>query len=144
MRWVAARRFGDAKCLLTAGPQRANGAVYLAGLAIECHLKAEVLRERPHLGNRHGREELDALEQSLWDLVWRLHDLAGLIEQLPDTLEVLRASLIGGEGLVRSLKQIAARWSIDIRYSSRDVEFDEAREFVGRVEEVHRCLKSRH
>lgn len=125
------------------GRPRAIGAVYLAGLAIECHLKAELLRKRPELGDRHGRENLDVPEQSLWDLVWRWHDLAGLLESLPDTLMTLRSFTIGGEGLVRSMQQIATYWAIDIRYSSKEIDFEEARDFVNRVKEVHQCLRGR-
>lgn len=55
----------------------------------------------------------------------------------------LRSFTIGGEGLVRSMQQIATYWAIDIRYSSKEIDFEEARDFVNRVKEVHQCLRGR-
>lgn len=51
LRTVAERRFADARCLLKSGEnERANGAMYLAGFVIECHLKACLLEVHPWLG----------------------------------------------------------------------------------------------
>ncbi|GMU21650.1 MAG: hypothetical protein AMXMBFR13_17410 [Phycisphaerae bacterium] len=46
LRMVAERRWGDADCLRHSGlNSRANGAMYLAGFAIECLLKAALLEK---------------------------------------------------------------------------------------------------
>lgn len=42
-RWLAARRLGDAQALLA--DERWSGAYYLAGYAIECSLKACILKQ---------------------------------------------------------------------------------------------------
>lgn len=143
IRHVAGRRFNDAKCLLAAGRVHANGAIYLAGVAVECHLKAELLAAYPSLASTEP-SRLGAADRKRWDLLFRWHDLPGLLESLPGTIEFLRTSA-GSNGaiVVANLKQIAEVWSVMIRYDSKDTPLDDAKTFVARVEEVHRWLANR-
>ena len=143
IRHVAGRRFSDAKCLLAAGRTHANGAIYLAGIAIECHLKAELLAAYPSLASAVP-SRLPAADRKRWDLLFRWHDLVGLLETLPGTLAFIRTSAGSNGGrVVEHLKQVAAVWSVMIRYDSKDADPDDARDFVARAEEVHRCLARR-
>ena len=65
---IAGRRLGDARVLADTGDdERAGGAMYLEGLAVEIWLKGLLIR-RPDGGMLVRRH----------DLVWRHHDLDGL------------------------------------------------------------------
>lgn len=143
IRHVAGRRFDDAQRLLAAGRRHANGAIYLAGIAVECYLKAELLSAYPSLASTPP-SKLKGTDLHRWELLFRWHDLLGLVEALPRTLEVLQNNLGSvGAAAVRSLKMIAAQWSIMIRYDSRDMDLADAQHMLSLAEDVHRCLANR-
>ena len=51
-RTVANRRLGDAQALVDTGENtRANGAIYLGGIVIDCLLKARLMEKFPFLRN---------------------------------------------------------------------------------------------
>lgn len=138
IRHAAGRRLGDAQCLLAKGAHRQNGAMYLAGYVIECHLKGDLLEANPHLEGANSAS-LSKVDASRWKLIFVRHDLLGLIDQVPGTIARLHRSA-SGNSLVQSLRSIASAWSIDIRYDSKDRAIDEVIDFVTRVEELHTWL----
>lgn len=107
-------RLGDASCLanlLKSGKPphraRANGLIYLSGIAIEIMLKVRLMRIHPSLAYRSKRDLVDPL---LHDLCWKSHDLAGVWGKVfpYDSPLSLR--------LKPSLGAVASQWSIDLRY----------------------------
>ena len=86
MRTVAERRFADADSLRkTKLNARANGAMYLGGFVIECFLKAKLLEKYKWLQSPPGdlaKRSQD--ERALHALCYQQHDLAGLLDRLPE------------------------------------------------------------
>ena len=138
IRHVASRRLGDAKCLLAKGTHRHNGAMYLAGYVIECHLKGDLLEAHPHLATADSKG-LSKADTRLKDLIYRHHDLLNLIANLPGTIARLTRSE-SSNSLVQSLRSVASAWSVRIRYDSKDRSTDEVVDFIARVEELHTWL----
>jgi hypothetical protein len=84
---VAERRFGDADCLRKSGVnERANGAMYLAGLVIECLLKAKLMEASPWLQNAGSAEAGPRAERHRWSLCYRSHDLDEILAELPNVV----------------------------------------------------------
>lgn len=142
MRTVADRRYGDAQALCATGSNaRANGAVYLGRFVVECLLKAKLLEKHPWLEavrspERHGREE-----QALWSLFYRSHDLAELLERLPEvSANLAEAEKRGHPGIHSALKSICAEWTVHVRYSPHTVDIGKAKQFLDAVEEVKSWL----
>ena len=136
-REVAEQRLADAERLIASGLSRhANGAMYLAGLAVECLLKAALLEKRPELGfiDRTGLAERD---RPLWDLVHRRHHLDALLQALPEVrARVQAADDAGRGGLGSALSKVCSNWSVFARYSPVRATLAEATLFVGQVREL--------
>jgi hypothetical protein len=145
MATVADRRFEDAVALCeTKQNARANGAAYLIGFVIEILLKARLIekynfvaRKRPH--------ELNSLaekEREIWSLIWRRHDLDGMLSNLDD----LEAALIkqgerDGRRYLEDLRKICATWTIQARYSSKTMALAEVEGLIDRVRRLKEKLK---
>ena len=143
LRTVANRRFDDAKYLRNSGNNaRANGAMYLAGFVLECLLKARLL-ERYSWLQSHGRSKILTArrERVIWDLCYRSHDLAGILECLPE----LRGRFDGlgqreGNRLWQNLTSICGQWTIFARYSPKSANITEAGEFLDQIKEIKEWL----
>lgn len=137
-RTVADRRFADSDVLRkTRKSAHANGAMYLAGIVIECLLKAKLLETSPWLQNKGGRGNNEK-EKRLWSLCYRLHELDEILANLP---EVFRSLYHQSERLAKNLQVICSQWSIHARYSPRTATMQEANQFVGQVEELKKWLR---
>jgi hypothetical protein len=132
------RRLGDARCLLDSGdPERTNGAIYIAGFTIECLLKAMLLERRPNLSLPVDVSRLSVQDREAFDLLYRQHDLAAMLQFLPEVGAKLRAmESRGGGGAVRAFRDACAEWTVYIRYSPRHASRAEAVRFVESVQEV--------
>jgi HEPN domain-containing protein len=125
-RRVALQRLEDAKTLLRA--ERTTGAVYLAGYAVECMLKAMVLSRLP--------------ASARWELLGQFkgrtgHSLEGLNERW------IRA---GGERFSQAVAhafRMVTAWSTDYRYVPGVVEYRIANQFLKDCESVVRWAEGR-
>lgn len=142
LRTVADRRFDDALALWRTGQNaRANGALYLGGFVIECLLKAKLL-ERFHwlqsAGSPEGRSRED---QQLWSLCYRSHNLGDILAHLPTVVaRIGRLEQRESSRLMQSLKSVCGQWTIFARYSPYTADIDDARSFLGQVEELKTWL----
>ncbi len=135
-RVVANWRLGDAEALLrTHDAERANGAIYLGGIAVECLLKASLLEKYTWLQNPPAG--LSTVNAKLWDLCYRFHELDRILAELPEVMARLAArEQRRSSRLSQRLKSICARWTISVRYSPRQASWEEAWEFVESVKEL--------
>jgi hypothetical protein len=108
---VALHRLEDATILLKNG--RTTGAVYLAGYAVECILKALLLARTPAAGRRAATESFRGTKAH--DFEWLRHHLRRQGIALP-------AGVNGSLARVRT-------WSTDLRYSPGVVRGTAARRF---------------
>src|SRR5436309_292518 len=84
LRAVSERRFGDARCLLASKkPERANGAIYMAGFVIECLLKAILLERHPNLQKPLDPAKLSVSDREVFGLLYR-HELDEMLAFLPE------------------------------------------------------------
>jgi len=143
IRTVAERRYGDARCLHRSGDnERANGAMYLGGLVLECLLKAKLLEYSPWLQSAGHADVGPEHERHLWALCYRSHDLEDILAELPSVIERVRLlEQRGHPHLAQSLQTICARWTIFARYSPRMAKMAEAEEFLDRIGELKEWLK---
>jgi hypothetical protein len=143
IRTVAERRFADAVCLRKSNEnERANGAIYLGGLVIECLLKAHLMEVSPWLQSAGSADAGPVAERYRWSLCYRSHDLDEILAELPDiTLKLSRLDQRGRPRLVQSLRSICANWTIFARYSPKMATMAEARHFLDRVEELKPWLR---
>jgi hypothetical protein len=134
LRAVAERRFDDARALCDTGQNaRANGAQYLAGIVIEILLKGRLLKLFPDVAAKPAHS-VPADERTTWNLIWRSHDLAEILDRLP----LLRTAVIAkghdaGQPYFEWLSTICNRWTIHARYSSATSTIAEAKVMVDRV-----------
>ena len=139
---VAERRFEDAQALCDTGKNaRANGAVYLAGFVVEILLKAMLLRKFNAVARKPAHEVLDAAEIEIRSLIYRRHDLVGMLAQLRELQAKLKA--LGerdGYDYLGELKK-CAQWSVQLRYSSHTMQMSEAVEFLERVRRLKEVLR---
>jgi hypothetical protein len=110
---------GDASCLRENGLH--NGGIYLAGYAIECHLKFAYCqrREEIYLPPR--------LEVHDWD---KLVDAAGILpdlKQQPPVYAIYSA--------------LADKWGPDLRYRTRAYSAGEAKGLYNEIEELYDFLR---
>ncbi len=139
---VAERRFDDAAALRkTSQNARANGVAYLGGFVIEILLKARLVDKFPEIAKKRQHQVSD-VEQEIWRLIWRNHDLDGMLSKMPE----LEASLQKkGERdqkhYLAQLKTICATWTIQARYSSRTMKMDEAATFLEKVRTLKELIK---
>jgi len=145
LRTVANRRFDDAKALRKTGQNaRANGAMYLAGFVVECLLKAKLIEKHAWLQHAPKVASLAKPQQRLYDLCYRWHDLAELLDHLPELkqrLLELGRNRSAGSGVIDSLLSVAGQWTIFARYSTRNATIDEAARFIEQVKEVKEWLR---
>jgi len=144
-RTVAQRRLDDAECLRKSGDNaRANGVFYLAGLAVECLLKAELIEKHPEIGGLTIQRTSSDEEQHLRNLVFRSHALDEILDRLPDLVSLL-AKDDGRDGTRRltELREICGSWSIFARYSPRMETMAHAADFLDAVKEFKRWLSRR-
>jgi hypothetical protein len=139
---VAERRFDDAQALCGTGKNaRANGAVYLAGFVIEILLKAQLVKKFNAVSRKPAHELRDLAEREVWSLIWRRHDLDGMLKHLTDLQAKLRnLGESDGYDYVGELKK-CAQWSIQARYSPHMIQMAEAVEFLERVRRLKRVLQ---
>lgn len=84
LRTVADRRLDDADALRKTGKNaRANGAMYLGGLVVECLPKAKLLERFPWLQKAGSPEGRTSQEKRVWSLCYRSHDLDEILARLP-------------------------------------------------------------
>jgi hypothetical protein len=96
LRAAARYRMGDAECLLgSKDKQRMNGAVYFAGIAMECLLKACLVDRYPWIGLKSDVSRLSKMDQEIYNQLYRWHDLDGIVELLPDVEK--RGRLLNGD-----------------------------------------------
>ena len=137
-RTVADCRFADSDVLRkTEKSAHANGAIYLAGIAMECLLKAKLLETYPWLQNKGGRGNNEK-EKRLWSLCYRLHELDEILAHLPKVIQRLENQ---SKRLAEDLRAVCGQWSIHARYSPRTATMQQANEFVGQVEELKKWLR---
>lgn len=143
MRTVADRRFGDADALFITGDNaRANGAIYLAGIGVECLLKARLIEK--HLWLQNANRQDKPPDSFLYRLCYQRHDLIGLLEHLPELRDgLLKAGQKQGKGagLLQTLVSVASRWTISIRYSPQTATMHEAEQFMRKIGEVKPWLR---
>lgn len=117
--------------------------MYLAGFVIECLLKAKIIEKHPWLGKAGNRHALSKTQSRLAALFYR-HDLAGLLEALPEVMSKLKTvdqNRWGKLHLCDSLRSVASQWTIFARYSTQTATIGEAVVFIGQVEELKQWLK---
>ncbi len=143
LRTVADRRFDDADALRQTGCNaRANGAMYLGGFVIECLLKARLLERFRWLQSAGSPEGRGKEDQHLWLLCYRSHDLDEILAKLPEIVERLsRMEQRESSRLIQSLKSLCAQWTIYARYSPYNADIDDARKFLGQIEELKSWLR---
>lgn len=142
---VADRRFDDAVALSQTGKNaRANGTVYLAGFVIEILLKAQLARRYGSIARtrQHELKKLSDSEKEIWYLVWRSHDLDGMLSKLREVESALmKQGERDGRPYLEELRKICSAWTIQARYSSYVVNMDEAKEFIDMVRSVKEKLR---
>jgi HEPN domain-containing protein len=115
---VALQRFGDAEILQA--NDRTTGAMYLAGYAVECVLKALLLAHVP--AGRHGR-----LVESFRGKIG--HSFEWLAQELR------RRGVRFPAEVLRSLRRVNS-WSTDLRYNAGKQKLSETRAFLDATVQV--------
>ncbi len=109
---VAERRLADARFLQEEGrPEHQTGAVYLAGYAVECGLKALLLSRLPATG-----QPADVMT----------HRILGLRDDCRAAGVNFRPEDDGRDGRLRRL----ARWDVALRYNPGNTDRSEAEAFL--------------
>ncbi|HUS91270.1 MAG TPA: hypothetical protein VM695_05435 [Phycisphaerae bacterium] len=131
LRKAALKRLGDAKVLLASSEPHGQGAMYLAGYAVECKVKAIAME----IHDCWTLEELAAR--------WRVderevftHGLECLVRRLPLYERLTRSSVW------RAFAGRVNRWRPSWRYSPRNVDARSAQTFVEAVESVLHWLEA--
>ena len=139
---MAERRFADAQYLLASrNPERANGAIYMAGFVIECLMKALLLDRHPNLRARVDPAKLSRSDREVWGLLYA-HDLDDMLGFLPELEEKLFGLRIhSGQSVWEAFKTICEEWTVYARYSPMTANLGQAEAFVETVEEVKKWLK---
>jgi hypothetical protein len=142
MRTIAERRFGDAQALRDTGDNaRANGVAYLAGFVVEILLKAKLVERFPSIAKKRPHEPTPA-EREIWSLIWRQHDLEGMLARLPQLeAELKKKGERDGYNYLPGLKKICADWTIYARYSPQTMPMREAADLLERVRGLKESLK---
>jgi len=142
MATVAERRFDDAEALKnTHQNARANGVAYLVGFVIEILLKARLVSKFPETAKKRQHQVADG-ERDLWRLIWREHDLEGMLSWLPELEAAMqKQGEEDGQRYFDNLKYICATWTIQARYSSYTINMGEAADLLERVQALKELLK---
>ena len=123
--YVAWHRLEDAETLLDG--HRWQGAVYLAGYAVECGLKASLIVRTAQARRR----------EMLSDFVGRRgHDLSWLRQMLA----------VQGEHLTATIHEelaLLSMWSTDLRYEASTGDPEDAQEFLDAARRVLRWIDER-
>ena len=125
------KRLRDAEVLLERGRGHERGAMYLAGYAVECKLKAIAMEV-------HGCWTLEVLADA-WgvdDLVVYTHGLEALAKRLPLWRNLQRSEVW------RLFAGRVNAWRVSWRYKPREPRSAEAAEFLAAVKKVVRWLES--
>ncbi len=142
LRAVAEKRFADAMCLLESGKaERANGAIYMGGFAIECLLKALMLERRPNLQSPVDPAKLSKRDLAVFSLLYR-HELDAMIAYVPE----LEKKLAGirtpsGRSVWQEFQAICEQWTVFARYSPKNAKLDRAARYLETIKEVKKWLK---
>ena len=121
--------------------RHANGAMYLGGFAVECLLKARLLRKHTWLQRPASVRRPSARQAELLRLCYQSHDLEQILSHLPEVSETLRAAEQRGLGrLNQSLKKVCT-WTVYARYSPRQTTMAEASRFLNQIKELTQWLK---
>ena len=142
MATVADRRFGDAKALAeTRVNARANGVAYMSGFVVEILLKARLVAKYPSIA-RKRQHQVKNSERAIWLLIWRQHDLDGMLGQMRELESALAVrGQRDGQDYVAELKKVCATWTIQARYSPHMMKMDEAERMLERVRILKELLK---
>jgi len=134
LRAAGRERLDDAKCLLASEDRsRCNGAMYLAGFAIECQLKALLLERHKNLAVRSILPTLSESDRSVRRLLYN-HELDEMLDYLPEVQEKI-VEIFGMEQWVR-FQGICAQWTVLARYSTYRPTRVEASGFIDDIQEV--------
>jgi hypothetical protein len=142
MATVAERRFADAEALCRTGANaRANGVAYLSGFAVEILLKARLVKKYPEIARKRQHEVTES-ERELWRLIWKQHDLEAMLDHMMELEAALKAKgERDGCDYIAELKKVCANWTIQARYSPRQMQIGEAEEWLKRVRLLKELLK---
>ena len=142
LRAVAERRFADAECLLESGdPERANGAIYMAGFVIGRLLKALLLERHPNLRKPVDPAKLSTSDREVFGYLYG-HDLDKMLGALPELAAKLSVvSTSEGSRVWPEFRTLCEHWTVYARYSPVSAKPTEARNFLITVKEVKRWLK---
>jgi len=142
LRTVAQRRLDDAEWLRKSGDNnRANGVFYLGGFVIECLLKAKMLERYPSMRRAPSPDRMSEQDRRIWYLIYRSHDLDGMLGCLPDLeTELVAADRRDGTRRWTTLKSICRSWTIFARYSPRMETMKDAEDFLDDVRELKQWL----
>jgi len=81
-------------------------------------------------------------ELELWRLIWKQHDLEGMLVRMPELeAEITKKGELAGHDYAGEMKKICATWTIQARYSSRVMRMDEATDLLERVRRLKEILK---
>lgn len=142
MKTAAERRFRDAEALCNTGDnERAVGAQYLCGFVVEILLKRRLVLGHSVTAKKqqHG---LHKTERKIWNLIWRSHDLADMVDALGDQWKsaIEARGQRAGKPFLKYLNDVCSEWTIQARYSSQSSKIAEAREMLQRVEMLKEIL----
>ena len=125
---VARERLDDASFLLTDEPPRTTAAVYLCGYVVECVLKALILSAVPRAKEASVLASFRGVSAHDYDILlkrYREEGGAAVPRAIVDRLED-----VGG-------------WTVNLRYSPRRVERQEAADFLEAAREILEWAEAR-
>ena len=142
LRSIAERRYADARCLLDSGKvERTNGAMYMAGFAIERLLKASLLERHLNLSSAVDPASLSPSDHTVYRLLYS-HDLDDMLGFLPEIEEKLLGVRIANGALAwDAFRTICEQWTVYARYATTTAKRSDAAEFLDTVGEVKKRLK---
>lgn len=130
---AALHRKRDARSLLSSGPAHTRGAMYLAGYAIECKIKAKAMESHRVNTLADLRDKLGLKEDKVYS-----HGLEALVADLLPKDAAKR--LYEGEARTAFVTQVN-KWSPQWRYSGGNPSVSEAKNFLGAVDAVWEWLE---
>jgi len=91
---------------------------------------------------RKRQHEVPGDELDVWRLIWKQHDLDGMLARMPELEADLRKKgERDGRDYAGELKKVCATWTIQARDSSRMMQMGEAAELLERVRTLKELLK---